>query len=394
MIVEIVTLVSTLSFSPHSPAVLMTETHPPVCRHYARRGACAYGDACKFAHTATDGPATAPDAPSTTRRGTRKWRTRAGRQKVKFFVRFLCRVFTPEQRARVVDVAGGNGKLSFELLNAGDGASEVTVVDPRKMRGSWLAERFARRLKLRDVCEVRAPTHARVYWTREMWDLEDEGAWENAVGASRNAAVATRWSTSGLVVGNGKSAAYEDGDKSRRVKVTSEGVSMATVVGVGDGDDGDNGEDCGVAGEGSEDEEEQGEQGEEEEEEDDDFVEELSFEATLDAIRRVVNDSTLVVALHPDQATDAALDFALERKLPFAIVPCCVYAKEFGKRRLADGSRVTSPEQLVEYLRQRAASFGADARVETLPFPGKNVVVYSHGADAIEPLCVAIEEKL
>lgn len=368
---------------------MTTDTPPPVCRHYARRYACAYGDTCKFAHTAdtadtahtTDGPATA-DAPSTTRRGARKCRTRAGRQKVKIFVRFLCRVFTPEQRARVVDVAGGNGKLSFELLNAGEGASAVTVVDPRKMRGRRLAERFTRRFKLRDVCEVRAPTHARVYWTRHMWDLEDEGAWENAVGASRNAAVATRWSTSGLVVGNGKLAAYEDGDKSRRIKVTSEGVSMATVVGVGDGAD-DDGESIG--GEGSEDDDE---------EEDDDFVEELSFEATLDAIRRVVNDSTLVVALHPDQATDAALDFALERKLPFAIVPCCVYAKEFGKRRLADGSRVTSPEQLVEYLHQRAASFGADARVETLPFPGKNVVVYSHGADAIEPLCVAIEEKL
>jgi len=302
---------------------------------------------------------------------------------VKIFVRFLCRAFTREQRARVVDVAGGNGKLSFELLNAGEGASAVTVVDPRKMRGSWLAERFARRLKLRTVCEVRAPTHARVYWTREMWDLKDKGAWENAVGASRSAAVATRWSTSGLVVGNGKSMAYEDGDKSRRVKVTSEGVSMATVVGVDDGDDNDD-DDCAV-GESSEDEDD---------EEEDDFVEELSFEATLDAIRRVVHDYTLVVALHPDQATDAALDFALERKLPFAIVPCCVYAKEFGKRRLADGSRVTSPEQLVEYLRQRAASFGVDARVETLPFPGKNVVVYSHGADATEPLCVAIEEKL
>lgn len=363
---------------------MTTDTHPPVCRHYARRGACAYGDACKFAHTTTDVPETA-DAPSTTRRGARKWRARAGRQKVNIFVRFLCRVFTPEQRARVVDVAGGNGRLSFELLNAGEGASAVTVVDPRKMRGSWLAERFARRLKLRDVCEVRAPTHARVYWTRAMWDLKDEGAWENAVGASRNAAVATRWSTSGLVVGNGKSMAYEDGDKSRRVKVTSEGVSMATVVGVGDDGDDANDDDRAV-GEGSEDEEER--------QEEDDFVEELSFEATLDAIRRVVHDSTLVVALHPDQATDAALDFALQRELPFAIVPCCVYAKEFGKRRLADGRRVTSPEQLVEYLRQRAASFGVDARVQTLPFPGKNVVVYSHGADAMEPLCVAIEEKL
>ncbi|ABO98959.1 predicted protein [Ostreococcus lucimarinus CCE9901] len=91
--------------------------------------------------------------------------------------------------------------------------------------------------------------------------------------------------------------------------------------------------------------------------------------------------------MHPDQATDAAVDFALERNLPFAVVPCCVYAKEFGKRRLADGSRVTTHAHLVDHLVQKAGL--TDVRVAELPFPGKNVVVYGTGRRA--STCVAVQ---
>lgn len=41
-----------------------------------------------------------------------------------------------------------------------------------------------------------------------------------------------------------------------------------------------------------------------------------------------------VVGLHPDQATDSILDFALECGKPFAIVPCCVFPRLFPHRRL------------------------------------------------------------
>jgi hypothetical protein len=34
-----------------------------------------------------------------------------------------------------------------------------------------------------------------------------------------------------------------------------------------------------------------------------------------------------VVGMHPDQATEAILQFALECRKPFAIVPCCVFPR-------------------------------------------------------------------
>lgn len=34
-----------------------------------------------------------------------------------------------------------------------------------------------------------------------------------------------------------------------------------------------------------------------------------------------------VVGMHPDQATDAIVDFALACSKPFAVVPCCVFAR-------------------------------------------------------------------
>ncbi len=44
-----------------------------------------------------------------------------------------------------------------------------------------------------------------------------------------------------------------------------------------------------------------------------------------------------VVGLHPDQATDGILRFALHRGKPFAIIPCCVFPSLFPERRVLPG---------------------------------------------------------
>ena len=36
---------------------------------------------------------------------------------------------------------------------------------------------------------------------------------------------------------------------------------------------------------------------------------------------------SLVLGLHPDQATDSIVDFALQFGKPFAVVPCCVFPR-------------------------------------------------------------------
>ena len=36
---------------------------------------------------------------------------------------------------------------------------------------------------------------------------------------------------------------------------------------------------------------------------------------------------SLVIGLHPDQATDSIVDFAMQFGKPFAVVPCCVFPR-------------------------------------------------------------------
>jgi hypothetical protein len=64
----------------------------------------------------------------------------------------------------------------------------------------------------------------------------------------------------------------------------------------------------------------------------------------------IFRNCSAIVGLHPDQATEAIVDFALFHNKPFAVIPCCVYAKEFPKRKLADGTLVSTYELLIKYL--------------------------------------------
>ena len=59
--------------------------------------------------------------------------------------------------------------------------------------------------------------------------------------------------------------------------------------------------------------------------------------------------ASLLAGMHPDQATEPIVDAALRLKLPFAIVPCCVFAREF-PRTGVDGFPVTTYAQLLDYL--------------------------------------------
>lgn len=88
-------------------------------------------------------------------------------------------------------------------------------------------------------------------------------------------------------------------------------------------------------------------------------------------------DATLVVGMHPDEATEPIVDACLRAAKPFAIVPCCVFPTSNAHRRLADGQPVRSHEEFCLYLR---AKHPAIMRTE-LPFAGRNTVLYYLGAE-------------
>ena len=52
-----------------------------------------------------------------------------------------------------------------------------------------------------------------------------------------------------------------------------------------------------------------------------------------DETNPLFQQASALVALHPDEATDAIVDLAVAYRIPFAVVPCCVYSRLFPHRR-------------------------------------------------------------
>jgi hypothetical protein len=87
----------------------------------------------------------------------------------------------------------------------------------------------------------------------------------------------------------------------------------------------------------------------------------------------VLSSASVAIGMHPDQAAGALVQFAVDRGLPFAVVPCCVYSAEFPKRKLKDGRRVKSYEDLCDFLQEQAPDI---ERVVLPGLEGRNVCLF------------------
>lgn len=93
----------------------------------------------------------------------------------------------------------------------------------------------------------------------------------------------------------------------------------------------------------------------------------------------MIRTCSIVVGMHPDQATEPAIELALALGKPFAIVPCCVYSKECPKRRVIrqsgeDAGQATSYDAFLDYLQAKHPEI---TRGE-LDFEGKATVLFMH----------------
>jgi hypothetical protein len=50
--------------------------------------------------------------------------------------------------------------------------------------------------------------------------------------------------------------------------------------------------------------------------------------------QELVFSCSVLVGMHPDQAAEPLVDFALKNRKPFVLIPCCVYHKQFPHRFL------------------------------------------------------------
>ena len=101
-------------------------------------------------------------------------------------------------------------------------------------------------------------------------------------------------------------------------------------------------------------------------------------------IADAVRAASVLVAMHPDQATDLVFETALALNKPFAVVPCCVFADANPHRVLANGAPVRTYDEMLEYYQAKAP----DVRRARLAFEGRREVLYR-----LPPSCPMTEKK-
>ena len=86
---------------------------------------------------------------------------------------------------------------------------------------------------------------------------------------------------------------------------------------------------------------------------------------------------SVVVGMHPDQATEPIVREALKHGKPFAVVPCCTFPNS-NSHRWVNGARVRTHEQFCDYL-QGLGNTDCQRAMERsyLLFAGRNVIVHS-----------------
>jgi hypothetical protein len=90
-----------------------------------------------------------------------------------------------------------------------------------------------------------------------------------------------------------------------------------------------------------------------------------------DALLR--RQTSALVALHPDEATGEIVQQAVKHRIPFVVVPCCVFARLFPERQTNNGQSVSSYENLLEYLQELDTSI----QRTHFGFAGKNIALWS-----------------
>mmetsp|Transcript_22865 Transcript_22865/g.26065 ORF Transcript_22865/g.26065 Transcript_22865/m.26065 type:complete len:289 (-) Transcript_22865:350-1216(-) len=97
----------------------------------------------------------------------------------------------------------------------------------------------------------------------------------------------------------------------------------------------------------------------------------------LDALKTILS-AKLVLGFHPDQATDSCLDLAEVLGVPFCVVPCCVFPKEFPNRILPNGTtQVKRYLQLIQYLESKYQNIQKDFLNFDFTETAKNIVLFT-----------------
>ena len=267
-----------------------------------------------------------------------------------------------------LQVAGGHGKIAFELLNV-HGISS-TVIDPRplklqrclRMWGQGLWHKTGSKVHADALPPVRGqsepalmPQHLRLFLEESLWqqgrnDTSDEGdvdagAQDPWPDEQRRAFARNLWRSSRVEWGSQGLSDTGHGEE-EEAKAEAEATELDSLA---------------------------ARQRLEAEEHGAASLHPAYVEKEWAKTCEMLSSASVAIGMHPDQAAGALVQFALDRGLPFAVVPCCVYSAEFPKRKLKDGRRVKTYEDLCDYLQEQAPGI---ERVVLPGLEGRNVCLF------------------
>jgi len=246
--------------------------------------------------------------------------------------------------AGVIDVAGGKGQLSYELLNLNN--IPATVIDPVKLdgkiftrgvsRGQWHCKKELYRVSVpfdEAKKEVKTPDHFRCVFHPHLWQ-------EDAIGLLTSPYPMLEAKELDVLQYNAFLAAqtkifYRWTAKTRRKKAADVENKKH-------------------------------------------FVKPWDLEVSEEnfrSLKRKLRECSAIVGLHPDQSTDYIIDYALKTGKAFAVIPCCLHSKQFSGKKNSERQAIRDFGKLLEFYKRKAPGCIFST---TLDFEGKNTVLYGN----------------
>lgn len=323
-----------------------------VCQYWLR-GHCLYGDLCRYKHpislfnTQNYAMFARKKKHDSSLPGKKKnWTKRRGSKlRDRIFRHWLLDNFGRKmlgQCSGIVDVAGGKGNLSFEFLNLN--GIESTVIDPRKQlnlrkRIECLKKGYLHRNKVitekyvdytHDQCleNIKIPVHLKLFFDERL--LNAFRSWhyfKHHKNVYNFIASDEIWQE--LIDSQMKH--FKKMNNQSWLKKYNQRIDEQTMNGNNSN----------------------------------------AMQNTLNIRERIevdccrmmelLDNCSCIIGLHPDYATEFIVDFALEFRKAFAIVPCCVFPNSFQNRKLPNGKKVRKYADFCEYLKLKNFNIEEDS---------------------------------
>ena len=102
------------------------------------------------------------------------------------------------------------------------------------------------------------------------------------------------------------------------------------------------------------------------------IIEEERKMFTLNTCDELIKRCSLIIGMHPDEATVDIVDVALAKKINFAVVPCCVFHNKFPDRKLKNGKDVVEYPDIIQFILEKDNTLKTDF----LNIKGRNKIIY------------------